>query len=127
MRLKASHFSVLLSSDYHVHRCETMYKRLEALSSSSYVLLLKSLTTIKQKNLAIVFVAAEPILRLRNFHYTRLIEKAHQSSEYTKRLQFEQHGIAAIEAGDYTPTGNTWKIASFVHETQVMSCMETDT
>ena len=105
-------FSVILTSDYQIPRCEKMYEHLAALSNPSDETLKTSLEKVKNENFEVVFAAAETILPLRSPHYATLIEKAHQTTEFAKRLKFEREGIAAIEKGTYKPTGKTWKIKS---------------
>lgn len=105
-------FSVILTSDYHIPRCKKMYERLAALSNPSDETFRRSLEKVKNENFGVVFAAAETILPLRSPHYATLIEKAHQTTEYAKRLNFEREGIAAIEKGTYTPREKNWRITS---------------
>lgn len=91
---------VFITNEYHLPRIRTMYEYFELLSQSERET--KTIIhKIKNSDVKVGFVAAEPILLHRDKKFIKIIDRLKKSPAYLKRLENENRGIKMIKSGEY--------------------------
>jgi hypothetical protein len=94
----------LLSSDYHIRRIRLMAEMIRELGSKDKEFL-SAYELFTERNVELLFISAEDILKNYSPHYAYLINKVHKSERYLARLALEEKGIQDLLDGNYRQGG----------------------
>lgn len=88
-----------LTNEYHHPRVQAMYERLDSIIDDAQFQ--KTLAKFKKQGTKVVFIDAEPVMRLIDPHFVTYLNEVAKTPQFKHTLETEAKGLADLKAGHY--------------------------